>query len=202
MRARLTRLILAVFLPLAACATTSRLTTDQQVNLEVVQRFVEETRRVYNLPPIRILVSDHYAGTGAVYYDTGLLTVEPSALSSQYRDALFATMLAYALIPRETTFERMLTQDDWQKRQVRRSLEANAKAVEILQRVRGWPERTSLDHVPARLVSFLELEQAGHKVPTPGHLRPCAELADLWKRFPAYTPADSVPRCYGPDVPK
>ncbi|HEV8673592.1 MAG TPA: hypothetical protein VGX21_06050 [Methylomirabilota bacterium] len=195
-------LIPALLVAANCAAVAPKLTTPQQVGLENVERFVEDTRRIYGLGPIRILVGDHYPGTGAVYRP-GLLTLEPRLLDSQYRDAQIAHMMAYAIIPApDRSFERILTEADWQKRQIRRSLDAYAKAVEILQRVRGWPERSALDHVSAWLTRQHELEQAGRSTPTPGHLRPCAELADLWKRFAAYTPPDSVPRCYGSDVPK
>lgn len=94
------------------------------------------------------------------------------------------------------------SQRDFDQQQVKRTLDASAKAVEILRRVRGTSEQAALEQVSAWLTRVHEAEQEGRKLPTPGHLRPGEELASLWKRFPAYTVPSSVPVCYSVNVPK
>lgn len=172
-------------------------TPEQEAGLETVRAFVEATRSEYRLPPIHIMVGDHITGVGASHRP-GQLAINPRLLTSQYRDAIVAHELGHAALghdQRETSFDRMLTRADWEARQHKRELDANAKSVEILVRVKGWPESTALRHVSDWLTTGHRAEQAGRLVMAPGHPRPCAELADLWSRYPQHARPPGLPTC-------
>ncbi len=67
-----------------------------------------------------------------------------------------------------------------------RELDANAKAVEILVRVRGYREEQALSLLYDHLLSF-NRAVAGHRTVIPwGHRPPCDELVDLLGRFRAH----------------
>jgi hypothetical protein len=96
-------------------------------------------------------------------------------LGSQHRDALVAHELGHWLLNHDAaldrTFQRPLTLSEWSRLVQPLERDANAKAVEVLVRVRGYPEPTAL-----RLV-YLLLE-ASHRrgLQLLGHAAPCEEL--------------------------
>jgi hypothetical protein len=81
--------------------------------------------------------------------------------------------------------DRAATLGEWARLAMPRELDANAKAVEILTRVKGWPEATSLRVVADKLRSTIRAQQRGAPVGL-GHLPACEELRDLLARFPQH----------------
>lgn len=184
-------------LMLGCAAVGGRLSPEHEAGLESVRALVEGTRSLYGLPPIYILTGDHIAGVAASYR-TGQLGINPRVLVHSHRDALISHELAHAVLGHDRGhrgFDQPATVGEWAGRQVQRELDANAKAVEILRRVKGWPELTALTHVSDWLVGQHSAEQSGRKLPTLGHARPCTELADLWARFHQHVRPAAVPSC-------
>ncbi|PYM89800.1 MAG: hypothetical protein DME04_25170 [Candidatus Rokuibacteriota bacterium] len=72
---------------------------------------------------------------------------------------------------------------EFQRAQELRELDANAKAVEILIRVKGMSEKDAVDTVVAHLRSAQRVVERGGPI-TPGHRTPAAEIADLLARYP------------------
>jgi hypothetical protein len=81
--------------------------------------------------------------------------------------------------------DRAATLGEWARLAMPRELEANARSVEILTRVKGWPEATSLRIVAEKLRSVVRAQQRGVPVSL-GHLPACEELRDLLARFPQH----------------
>jgi hypothetical protein len=79
------------------------------------------------------------------------------------------------------TFERPMTLGEWSRMVEPLEKDANAKAVEVLVRVRGYPEATAL-----RLV-YVHLEAAHRRgMALLGHASACEEIRDLLGRFPQH----------------
>jgi hypothetical protein len=106
-------------------------------------------------------------------------------LTSRHRDSIVAHELAHYLLGHDRPLAGTLTLE-WQREQEIRELEANAKAVEILARVRRLPEEQALSLVYDHLLSFNRLVAEQRTVIPWGHRAPCAEMADLLGRFPKY----------------
>jgi hypothetical protein len=181
---------------LAGCATPRpALTPDQQQGLAWAIDFADSTSRLYGMGRIPV-VAGQAPGFGALWRN-GTVHVVPRALTEDWRDALLAHELGHAVLghgagaspgsfddaPRATGDRRMVPKE----------LDANAKAVEILTRVRGWSERRSLRAVYWWLLGQHREEQTGRPVP-PGHLPACAEIHDLLRRFPRHA---AVTRYWG-----
>jgi hypothetical protein len=77
-----------------------------------------------------------------------------------------------------------VTHGSWQRAQEHRELEANAKAVEILMRVRGLTEARAAEAVVGYLRSAQRAVDRGGPVAA-GHRQPVEEIADLLARFPS-----------------
>src|SRR5262245_54765025 len=168
----------------AGCATTT-LTPVEQSYLEEVQRFTEATGRAYNRPVPHVTAGPANNQNQGGGFRRGYLYITPTMLGSQHRDALVAHELAHWLLNHDTalnrSFQRALTVSDWSRLVQPLEIDANAKAVEILVRVRWYQEVTSL-----RLV-YLHL-QASHRhgMQLLGHASPCEEITDLLLRFPQH----------------
>ena len=115
----------------------------------------------------------------AVSYSLGRLHVDPRLLGAPTQDPLIAKVLALQLAPRIRSFDSL---DDYQRQQRQQSFEANAKAVEILVRVKGVTEREAVQSVHMWL---LALHVRGV---TPPSSQPtaCEQILDLLARFPEH----------------
>ena len=71
---------------------------------------------------------------------------------------------------------------EWARLTIPRELDANAKAVEILARVNGWPEVVALQVMAAYLAAAYAAQRRGQQIPV-GHPSACEELRDLLHRF-------------------
>lgn len=75
--------------------------------------------------------------------------------------------------------------EEWARTQRPREMDANAKAVEILSRIRKWSERTAV----ITSLEFLSRGAAAERRGNPrliGHASACDEIADFRARFPAH----------------
>ena len=172
---------------LAVCALTAgcvSLTPLQQRGADEVRDMADATARVYGVRRIAVLVGDNIEGVGGTYH-RGLFTVTTSMLTSRHRDSIVAHELAHYLLDHDRPFAGTLALD-WQREQELRELEANAKAVEILVRVRGLTEEQALRVVYDHLLAFNRLVVERRTVIPWGHRAPCEEIADLLRRFPRY----------------
>ena len=166
------------------CAATT-LTPVEQNYLEEVRRFTEAAGRVYGRRPPHVTAGGANNPSQGGGYRSGYLYVTPSMLGSEHRDSLVAHELGHWLLNHDTAlsrqFERPMTQGEWGRMVEPMEMDANAKAVEILVRVRGYPEASAL-----RLV-YLHLESAHRRgVDLLGHAPACEEIRDLLRRFPQH----------------
>ncbi|MFZ1061645.1 MAG: hypothetical protein WAP47_20925 [Candidatus Rokuibacteriota bacterium] len=174
--ARLALAISAAILA-AGCAT---LTAQQEADLAEVRAFVASAVQAYGLSPVSIRVKEQ-AGTRAATYQDGIIAISPGILrASLSRDVILAHEMAHHLLGHDGPLP--LTWDGPSLAQ-QRELDANAKAVEILQVVRGLGETEAF-----RLVYEAQwsLKRAVDVLPfgVPlGHPGPCVALADLIQRF-------------------
>ena len=143
------------------------LTPVQQRGAEAVRAMADETARVYRVRRIWVLVGDHVEGVGGTY-----------------RGGI-AHELAHYLLDHDRPLAGTLSLD-WQREQEQRELDANAKAVEILIRVRGFSEEQALRTIFDHLATFHRLVVEQRTVIPWGHRPPCEEIADLLRRFPSY----------------
>jgi hypothetical protein len=160
------------------------LTTVQQRGAEAVRAMADETARVYSVRRIWVLIGDDVEGVGGTYRG-GIFTVTTSMLTSRHRDSLVAHELAHYLLDHDRPLAGTLSLD-WQREQEQRELDANAKAVEILMRVRGLSEEQALRTIFDHLATFHRLVVERRTVIPWGHRPPCEEIADLLRRFPDY----------------
>jgi hypothetical protein len=177
------RLACALVLSLLSAGCVS-LTPAQQRGADDVRAFADATARAYRVPRIAVLVGDNIEGVGGTYRQ-GLFTITTSMLTSRHRDSIVAHELAHYLLGHDRPRSGSLALE-WQREQEIRELEANAKAVEILARVRRLPEEQALSLVYDHLLSFHRLVVERRTVIPWGHRAPCLEMADLLGRFPAY----------------
>jgi hypothetical protein len=172
----------------AGCATPGPpLTQDQQQGLAWAIGFADATSRLYGLGRIPV-VAGQTPGFGALWRN-GTVHVAPRALTAGWRDALLAHELGHAVLRHGTgassgAFDGA-PPGTGDRQMVPKELEANAKAVEILTRVKDWSERRSLRAVYWWLLGQHREQQAGRPIP-PGHLPACAEIQDLLGRFPQH----------------
>jgi len=131
-----------VALLLTGCAS---LDPAQERSLGEVRAFADRTAVLYGLAPIHVLVSrnpDSPIGS----YRRGFFAVNLLALGSEFRDAIVAHELAHYVLghdapPRGPTLEARARERE------QRELDANAKSVEILARVKEIPEARALEAV-------------------------------------------------------
>jgi hypothetical protein len=180
---RLAQLCLALLV--TGCTTLSPV---QQSELHQVREFVEATGRVYGVPALYVMTGDTGAGVGGIYRSGQLILSERFLRGNPYRDAIVAHELGHYLLghdQRGRAFDdRPVTLADWARAQEPKELDANAKAVEILVRVKGWGESSAL-RVMLDFLSAAAKAQARGGLLAPGHPPACAEIHDLAKRFPA-----------------
>jgi len=165
---------------LASCPP---LTPLQAQALAEVRRMVDETARVYRVTPVSVMVA-RVSGVAAFYLPRVLL-IAPATLTSPDRDATIAHELAHDLLghasPRgDAPPLRGGAAEEAEE------MDANVKSVELLARVKAWPERVALEAVYRKLLRQHRAVAAGQAVPVPGHAAPCTEINDLLRRFPQH----------------
>lgn len=168
-------------LALAGCVS---LTPEQQRSEAEIKAFADETSRAYGLSRIALLVGRDVASTGGTYR-RGLFTISTPPLLSPYRDSVVAHEMAHYVLGHDVPLSSS-TGYDHQRQQELRELDANAKAVEILVRVRRISEEQALRIMYAHLIAVHRGVQRGTAMLAPGHRPPCEEAADLLGRFPRH----------------
>jgi hypothetical protein len=165
----------------SGCVT---LTPAQGRAVAEVRAMADDTTRIYAVSRISVLVGSNVDGVGGSYR-RGLFTLSTPMLSSRHRDSIVAHELAHYLLEHDRPLHRTLALD-MQREQELRELDANAKAVEILVRVRGYREEQALSLVYDHLLGFHRLVADKRTVIPWGHRAPCEEMSDLLRRFPAH----------------
>ena len=176
---RLVGLVAAAALA-AACST---LTPAQDRSLDEVRAFADETTRRYGLPPIHVLVS-HNPDSPVGSYRRGFFAVNRLVLGSEFRDAIVAHELAHYVLGHDAPLAGATPEARLIERQ-QRELDANAKSVEILTRVRGVPEDQALRMAYSYLLNVHRRLERSPGEDLLGHRPPCEEIADLLARYPA-----------------
>jgi len=179
---RRARLLLGLTVALAAAGCVT-LTPAQERAVAEVRAMADETARVYGVRRISVLVGSNVEGVGGSYR-RGLFTLSTPMLTSRHRDSIVAHELAHYLLDHDRPLSGTLALE-WQREQELRELAANAKAVEVLVRVRRLPEERALSLVYDHLWSFNRFVEDKRTVIPWGHRSPCEEIADLLGRFPA-----------------
>jgi len=164
---------------LVACST---LTPAQEGSLDEVRAFADETARAYGLPPVHVLVS-HNPDSPVGAYRRGFLAVNRLVLGSEFRDAIVAHELGHYVLGHAAPLAGA-TPEARRREREQRELDANAKAVEILIRVKHVPEDQALRMVYSYLLNVHRRLQRTPGEDLLGHRPPCEEIADLLARFP------------------
>ena len=157
------------------------LTPAQNRALRDAQAFADATTQAYGATPISVFAGPQEPGVGATF-QRGSITLNPSLLASPFLDVLMAHELGHAVLGHEGPVSlratRVLTQ---------RELDANAKAVEIIVRIKGKTEAEALRSVLEFLRS-VHWTLAGPPYPRlpVGHPPLCVQIGDLLRRFPAH----------------
>lgn len=143
------------------------------------------------MPAIPVLVGPSVSNEGG-HYSRGLFTVSDIMLASPHRDKVVAHELAHYILGHEYGTLRM-------EESYRREMEANALAVEIFVRVKGWREEQAIRAVYGHLLAAHRGVLRGVPV-TRGHLPPCQEAADLLGRFPRHAAWTGLLECAPPRI--
>ncbi len=175
---RLAGLVTAAALA-GGCVT---LTPAQERSLDEVRGFAEATARQYGLPPIHVLVS-HNPESPVGTYRRGYFAVNPLVLRSEFRDAIVAHELAHYVLGHDAPLTGATPASRLRERE-QRELDANAKSVEILARVKQLPEDQALRLAYDYLLNVHRRLQRSAGEDLLGHRPPCDEIADLLGRFP------------------
>src|SRR5260370_13859666 len=109
----------------------------QNGSLDEVRAFADDTARSYGLPQIHVLVS-HNPESPVGSYRRGFFAVNELVLRSEFRDAIVAHELAHYVLGHDAALAGATPEARLLERQ-QRELDANAKSVEILTRVRCGP---------------------------------------------------------------
>jgi hypothetical protein len=172
--------LVAVAALLAGCFTMS---PAQNRSLEEVRAFADDTARLYGLAQIHVLVS-HNPDSPVGSYRRGFFAVNQLVLRSEFRDAIVAHELAHYVLGHDAALTAPTPEARLAERQ-QRELDANAKSVEILTRVRGVPEDQALRVAYSYLLNVHRRLQRSPGEDLLGHRPPCEEIADLLARYPA-----------------
>jgi len=172
-------LVAVTALVLAGCTT---LTPAQQQSDAEVRGFADRTARAYGLPGIHVLVS-HNPHDPPGSYGRGFFSVSSITLTSTFRDAIVAHELAHYVLGHDAPLPGDGYEEQRRAYQAREQ-DANAKSVEILERVGGMSEERALKTVYAYLLGVHWALERYPRLNLSGHKPPCEEIADLLARFP------------------
>jgi hypothetical protein len=180
--ARMRTLLLGfVMIAVAGCVS---LTPQEEDKVAEIQRLADRATAIYGLPRLRISIQPATNLNIGAIYRQGNVLVNVRMLDSPNLTKLIAHELGHYVLGHDSVIAQVASPAEWERAQQQRELDANAKAVEILVRVQGLPEREALRIVMDALRRSQD-EQTRYGLPlTPGHLPASAELADLLARYP------------------
>ncbi len=174
--------VAAFVIGVGGCA---HLTPQQQDTVADVQRFADGTATTYNLPRIRVTIEPATnLGIGGRYRQ-GNFYLNVRMLGSGGLTAVVAHELAHYVLRHEPISGVSVA--ELQRVQELRELDANAKAVEILMRVRGMSQTEAVRTMATHLRRAQAVTGCGGAL-APGHRPPADEIADLLSRFPDSAP--------------
>ncbi len=160
---------------LGGCAS---LTPAQDQALRGAQAFADAAMWTYGARPVLVFAGRQPPGVGATF-EWGTITLNHALLPSPFLDVLMAHELGHAVLGHEGAVSLSATQVLTQ-----RELDANAKAVEILVRVKGMTQADALRRVLEFLWSVQETVAAQSRPRLPrGHPPLCVQIDDLLRRF-------------------
>jgi hypothetical protein len=170
---------LGVLTSAAGCVS---LTPQQRDKVADVQKFADATADAYGLFRIPVTVEPSTnLGMGGRYRQ-GNFYLNVEMLDSGHLTALVAHELAHYVLGHDAPMSGSATAE-FQRAQELRELDANAKAVEILVRVK----RMSQPQAVRTMAIYLRTAQSAQTrgaANAPGHRPPAEEIADLVARFP------------------
>jgi hypothetical protein len=175
------RLALVLSVLASAAGGCVSLTPMEKDTVGEVQRFADATAAAYRLPRIPVTIQPATnLGIGGVYRQ-GNFFLNVTMLESGHLTAIVAHELGHYVLGHEPTSG--VSMAELVRGQEVRELDANAKGVEILMRVKGMPQLQAV----RTMVVFLRTVQSAQsrgQPPTPGHRPPAEEISDLLARFP------------------
>lgn len=193
----MTRARVLPFLALLAAACVS-LTPAQELALAEVRGMAGEAARLYGLPPVDVLASRNPSDPPGSYR-RGFLAVSADVLTSPFRDAVVAHELAHYVLRHDGPL-RGASPEERRRDLEQRELDANAKAVEILARVRGMSEAQALRLMYEYLLGVRWALERSPRLDLAGHRPPCEEIADLLARFPQHRGWTAALQCAPPSL--
>src|SRR5712691_5131191 len=157
------------------------LTPQQQDKVAEVERFADATAAAYKLSRIRVAIEPATnLGIGGRYHQ-GNFYLNERMLGSRSLTAVVAHELAHYVLGHDTRLQG--SSMEVQRAQELRELDANAKAVEILMRVKEMTQREAVQTIVTHLRGAGRLQDRGGAL-APGHRPAAEEIADLLARFP------------------
>ena len=169
----------AVALVVTGCVT---LTPQQQNIVAEIQGFADATAAHYQVSRVGIVIEPATnLGIGA-RYQRGHCYVNVRMLGSRALTVIVAHELAHYVLGHDIPVAGA-SMGEFQRAQELRELDANAKAVEILTRVKGMTQREAVQLIVSYLTGAQRIQDSGGARAW-GHRAPIEEIADLLGRFP------------------
>lgn len=169
-------ILLCSLIIIAGCAS---LTPAQDQALRDAQAFADATTWAYGLGRVRVVAESPSPGVGATFR-RGIIALNQTVLTSPFLDVLMAHELGHAVLGHEGPVLLQATQVLTQ-----RELDANAKAVEILVRIKRKTQADALWSMLAflRSIHSTPADQERGLLPV-GHPPICVQIEDLLRRVP------------------
>lgn len=185
---KLLKLVVAALL-LAGCASLLLTPEEKHAAMEA-QRFADRIAEAYKVPKVRVIAGGLPAGVGGQMRGNGVLLVDRyGATSAWFRRVIVAHEMAHWINGDWAKLTKVWTGTGGNLSTTLEyskvfELEANAKGVEILQRVEGFSEHEAVEYMYQYIQKVREAHFAGMDV-SPAHSSPCQQIASLRQRFPA-----------------
>jgi hypothetical protein len=180
---------LAAMSSVTSAQSTDALAPDEEMSLQQIRDFVGATAQRYRmLSPLVVSVASwvgnpslpQFASSPAVKSGNQLY-LNRRLLRASNRDVVIATALAYEMLRGPGQASALA---DRQRERAQMMLDANARAVDILVRVKGMSEAAALEQVYASLLGLHRAAIASARPPEPDAVRPCDAIGDLLGRYP------------------